>query len=57
MLQTMLHHSNIICNIVKLVEPHSDVRLCAVEAGMPQALAQAIENADAAISVIEGTNR
>ncbi len=39
--------------VANLVAAYSEVRAFAVEAGMSQALAQAIEKADAAVAVVE----
>ena len=43
--------------VASLVAAYTEVRAYAVEAGMSHALARAIENADAAMAVVEGTNR
>lgn len=40
--------------VANLVAAYSEVRACAVAAGMSEALANAIRNADAAIAVVEG---
>lgn len=42
--------------VANLVAAYSEVRSFAVEAGMSQSLANAIENADAAVSVVEGNH-
>lgn len=42
--------------VAGLVAAYTEVRAYAVEAGMSQTLARAIENADAALAVVEGTN-
>lgn len=41
--------------VANLVAAYSEVRAFAVEAGMSQALAQAIEKADSAVALVEGT--
>lgn len=41
--------------VANLVAAYTEVRAHAVEAGMSQSLARAIESADAALAVVEGT--
>lgn len=41
--------------VANLVAAYSEVRAFAVEAGMSQALARAIEKADSAVALVEGT--